>query len=107
LLLIARQHGASTEAAQVATETLERWRAREPANEQAAQAAMAAGRDQGSALQGEMPLPATHSARVQQTRRRALSVLSLVWRAWPACLAAGIGCSQRSRWRCIQAMASN
>ena len=41
LLLIARQHGASPDVAKAATEALARWRAREPANEQAAQAAMA------------------------------------------------------------------
>ena len=78
LLLIARQHGASTEAAQVAAEALERWRASEPANELAAQAAMAGwAQTDGSALQGDMPMPATQSARAQQTRRRALSVLGV------------------------------
>lgn len=95
LLLIARQHGASPEAAQAATEALARWRAREPANEQAAQAAMAAWEaTQGSALQGEVPLPATHSARVQQTRRRALSVLGV---AGVAGLAGMLG-----RWHWLQ-----
>lgn len=74
LLLIARQHGASPQAAQAARTALARWRARESANEQAAQAAMAGwAATEGSALQGELPLPATHAAR----RRRALSVLGV------------------------------
>ncbi|MPS92359.1 FecR family protein [Comamonas sp.] len=78
LLLIARQHGASPETAQAATRALARWRASEPANELAARAALAGwAQTDGSALQCEVPLPATHSARLQQNRRRALSVLGL------------------------------
>ncbi|BDR08799.1 FecR domain-containing protein [Comamonas thiooxydans] len=95
LLLIARQHGASTEAAQAAAEALGRWRASEPANELAAQAAMVGwAQTEGSALQGEMPMPATQSARAQQTRRRALSVLGV---AGVAGLAGMLG-----RWHWLQ-----
>ncbi|MDR3002975.1 MAG: FecR domain-containing protein [Acidovorax sp.] len=79
LLLIARQHGGSTQTAHAAKEALARWRAQEPANEAAALAAQAAWTaTDGQALQGELPLPASQAQRERQTRRRALSVLSVL-----------------------------
>lgn len=78
LLLIARQHGGNAQTALVAAEDLACWRRQEPANEQAALAALAGwSATDAVALRGAVPLPSSQNERARTTRRRALSVLGV------------------------------
>ena len=78
LLLIARQHGGSADAASAARSAFAQWRALEPANESAAQAAlMGWSTTDAQALKGDVPMPSTQAERDRATRRRVLSVLGV------------------------------
>lgn len=78
LLLIARQHGGSAETASAARADFAEWRALEPANESAAQAAlMGWSTTDAQGLKGDVPMPSTQAERDRVARRRVLSVLGV------------------------------
>lgn len=78
LLLLARQHGGDAASARRASESLAAWRARDPLNESAAQAALQGwNATQAAGLRQELPLPATQQAAVQRRRRQVLSVFGV------------------------------
>ncbi|QIL80211.1 iron dicitrate transport regulator FecR [Diaphorobacter sp. HDW4A] len=94
LLLLARQHGGSGDAAAYAENAFAQWRGKHPLNESAALAALQGWRaTEACELRTDLPLPPAQQQRTQRMRRRVLSVLGL------AGVAAATACVTRWHWQ--------